>query len=302
MVMVVPENFQYVFNLIEDAVFVYPLDSNSLPEKYICVNDWVCEKYGYSRDEFMTLTPMQINDKDAAEKYYFPALKELKNKKTISFESIHTTKLGKRIHVEGHMRMINLEGKPVVVSIVRDITEHKRAEQQLRDYGEKFVAVFHASTDLMAITRHIDGKILEVNEGYSQMLGYSRDESIGKTTTALNIWVNPSDRTTFVEQLKKNGEVKDFETTLRRKDGSLIIVLDSARIFKYQGEECILSVSHDITARKNTENNLKNSKEALQTKIDEMEKFNKLTINREVKMVDLKNRIKELEALIQQKN
>jgi PAS domain S-box-containing protein len=134
-----------------------------------------------------------------------------------------------------------------------DITERKQAEQELRESEEKFAAAFHASPNLMAITRIADGTILEVNEGYSRLLGYTRGESIGKTTADLSIWVDPADRATFVARLKKSGQVTDFETRLRRKDGSVLTVIDSARTIKLQDERCLLSVVYDITERKQAE-------------------------------------------------
>ncbi len=139
------------------------------------------------------------------------------------------------------------------MAIGRDITEHKYAEHNLRDSEEKFSAAFHASPNLIAITKMSDGSIVEVNEGYTQILGYSRSESIGKTTTDLSIWADMSDRDIFVERLEKYGHVSDFETTLRRKDGGVVTVIDFAKTITLHGEAYILSVAHDITGRKEAE-------------------------------------------------
>lgn len=140
----------------------------------------------------------------------------------------------------------------VVVTFI-DITELVRAERELRESEEKFSAAFHSSPNLMVITRVSDGTILDVNEGYSRLLGYSREESIGKTTASLSIWADPADRATFVASLEKYGQITDFETTLRRKGGTIISVIDSARTIQLQGETCILSVVYDITERKQVE-------------------------------------------------
>jgi PAS domain S-box-containing protein len=161
---------------------------------------------------------------------------------------------GSRLWLEVSVAKVCEGGRIVgTQSAIRDITERKQAERELRESEEKFAAAFHASLNLMAITRVADGTILEVNEGYSRLLGYSRGESVGKTTTELSIWVDPADRATFVERLKESGQITDFETTLRRKDGSVITVLDSAQTMKIQDETCILSVAHDITERRQAE-------------------------------------------------
>ena len=151
-----------------------------------------------------------------------------------------------------------------VFAAARDMTERNKAEQALRDSEEKFAAAFHASPNLMAITRLADGSIVDVNESYSRLLGYSREESLARTTTALSIWADPADRDTFVSRLRESGRVTDFETKLRRKDGTEVPVLDSAQIISLRGEWCILSVAHDVSERKKAEESLRQSREILQ--------------------------------------
>jgi PAS domain S-box-containing protein len=148
-----------------------------------------------------------------------------------------------------------------VFAAARDITERKWAESALRESEAKVAAAFHASPDLMAITRLADGTILEVNEGYSRMLGYSREESLGKTTAELAIWADQEDRNTFAAALASSGRIMNFETRLRRKNGSVITVIDSARTITIKDDICVLSVAHDITERKRAEDSLRESEE-----------------------------------------
>ena len=139
--------------------------------------------------------------------------------------------------------------------------KQKQAEESLREIEERFAAAFHASPNMIAITRMADGKILDINEGCSKLLGYSRGESIGKTTEELSIWADPADRATFVGRLEKFGEINGFETTFRRNDGTLVTVFDSARIIELQGEKYLLSVAHDITEHKRADEDLYLSEE-----------------------------------------
>jgi PAS domain S-box-containing protein/putative nucleotidyltransferase with HDIG domain len=140
--------------------------------------------------------------------------------------------------------------------ISHDISRRVHAERQLRESEEKFAAAFQASPDLMAITRLSDGKLLEVNAGFTQLLGHARAEVIGTTTAELSIWADPADRATFVASLEQSGRISEFETTLRRKDGPLIVCIASAGTVEVQGETCILSVFHDVTERKRAEDML----------------------------------------------
>ena len=155
-----------------------------------------------------------------------------------------------------------------VFAAARDMTERNRADQALRESEEKFAAAFHASPNLIAITRLADGSIVDINESYSRLLGYSREESIARTTSALSIWAHPADRDVFVARLRESGQVTDFETTLRRKDGSTVAVLDSAQIISLRGESCILSVAHDVSERKKAEEALRESEERFRTLVD----------------------------------
>ena len=134
------------------------------------------------------------------------------------------------------------------------MSQRMRAEH--RDTEEKFVTAFKVSPDLMSITRLRDGTILEVNDGYTQLLGYERSESVGKTMAELSIWMDYNDRAKFVSLLEKNGEVNDFETMLRRKDGTSFSCIDSAKTFQFKGETCVLSIVHDMTERHKNEKEL----------------------------------------------
>lgn len=146
------------------------------------------------------------------------------------------------------------EGKPLrSVGTVQDLTAIKKIEWKMQESESKFAAAFNSSPDLIAITRASDGMILDVNEGFTRLLGYTRAESVGKITSELSIWENPADRSRFVATLEKIGQVANFETTLRRKDGTLITVLDSAKKLDLQGEVCILSTARNITDRKQIE-------------------------------------------------
>ncbi len=139
------------------------------------------------------------------------------------------------------------------IMALRESIERHVAEQGLRESEEKFAAIFNSSPNLISLTRMSDGTIVEVNEGYTQLLGYSREESIGRTTDNMSIWGKKVDRDSFLSSLKRYGQIADFETTLRRRDGVSLTVIISAKTIKLQGIMYVLSVVHDITERKAAE-------------------------------------------------
>jgi PAS domain S-box-containing protein len=148
-------------------------------------------------------------------------------------------------------------GVLIYLALTRELNKIIKANKRGGESEKQFTAAFNLSPSLMSITRVSDGMILDINEEYSKLLGYSREESIGKRTSELGIWKNIDDRKTFINNLEKFGQVIDFEAKFRRKNGNIITVIDSAKNIDFQGEKCVLSVVHDITKIKAEEEKLR---------------------------------------------
>jgi PAS domain S-box-containing protein len=134
-----------------------------------------------------------------------------------------------------------------------DITARKQAEEALRETEERFSKAFRASPDIMCITSIKGGKYLEVNESFTRATGYAREEVIGRTTTEVNIWVNPKDRTDMLRKFKHQGRVYNEEYQFRVKSGEAHTMLFSAEKITIGGSPCMLGVCVDITERKKSE-------------------------------------------------
>ena len=157
---------------------------------------------------------------------------------------------------------IEIKNEPaLLLSIFRDITFRKKAEIALRKSEEKFSKAFINGPDGIIISKLEDGKIIEVNNKFLDLLCINRAEAIGKTTLQLNIWVKPEDRIEFINILKKDDTVEGFEKKLRKSDGQIIYVLISANIIEIDSEIHILSIIQDITTKKIAEKKLIEAKE-----------------------------------------
>jgi PAS domain S-box-containing protein len=150
-----------------------------------------------------------------------------------------------------------------VLVISRDITERKQAEEKLRESEEKFKKAFYTSPDSININRLEDGMFVSINNGFTQITGYSEDDVIGKTSLEINIWNNPEDRSGLVAGLKQSGEVQNLEAPFRRKNGDITYGLMSAAIIDLNGTPHIISVTRDITERKQAEESLRQSENKL---------------------------------------
>jgi len=149
-------------------------------------------------------------------------------------------------------------------SIFRDITERKRTEQALRESQEKFALAFASSPDAVNINRLADGLFVEVNKGFTELTGYTREEIVGKTSLQLGLWHNPAERQRMVEELQAQGYCENLEAVFRRKDGSCGTGLMSARPILLNEEPHIISITRDITRRKQAEADLERLKVAIE--------------------------------------
>ena len=176
----------------------------------------------------------------------------------------------------------------------REIAEKSRMIEALHLSEDKFSKVFRSSPVLMALTYFDSGVYIDVNDVFLESFGYSRQEVIGKSSIELGIFT-PKERERMLDQLKLKGTVSNMEIKFMARAGQERIMLFSAETVDMEGRKVIINVAKDITERISMESELKR-------KIEELEKFNKFAVGREVKMIELKNRIRELEAKLAQNN
>jgi PAS domain S-box-containing protein len=135
----------------------------------------------------------------------------------------------------------------------RDITAQKQAEVALQASEERFAKAFQTSPDGLVISRIADGVMLEVNDTFVSLSGYARDELIGKSTLQLGLYVDPESRDRALKILNEQHFVRDFEIMMKPKSGDLRLMLFSAEPMDLRGEHCWLTISRDITERKQAE-------------------------------------------------
>ena len=225
----------------------------SLPDCTLTfVNEAYCRYFGKSREEligrsFLSLIPEQ--DHDAVLKHFASTW----------HENPVRTHEHRVIRPDGEIRwnqwtnraILDEQGRPVEFQAVgRDVTDRKRAEEALRESEEKYRNIFDNAQVGIFRTRISDGKILESNDRHAQMYGYqNREEFIAEFVTSEH-FVDPGARERMLASFK-DGELRNFEARLTRKDGSIIWVLLSARIYPEKGY--LEGVVTDISERKQAE-------------------------------------------------
>ena len=160
------------------------------------------------------------------------------------------------------------DGSPLSgIGTVQEITGSKRAAAALRESEERYRTAFFTSPDAFAITYMEDGRYLDVNDGFVLTFGWARDKVIGRTSSQIGIWRNPQDRHRLLEALQNDGHCTNLEVELVTKDGRVITSLVSAHAISIQGNRCLLSVTHDITERKQVAQALKEHRDTLQEQV-----------------------------------
>ena len=111
--------------------------------------------------------------------------------------------------------------------------------------------LFQLAPDALLVTRLQGGHIVDMNSRFLEIMGYSREELIGRIPLELGFWVYPEDREVLMTLLRKGrGQCSGFETTMRNKLGSQIPVLMSARVTEIQGESYVVSQSREDSERR----------------------------------------------------
>ncbi|WP_041039272.1 PAS domain S-box protein [Paramagnetospirillum magnetotacticum] len=177
--------------------------------------------------------------------------------------------------VRGHAAALSDSEGPAggLVGTIEDITAAKEAERRLLLSEEKFAKAFRASPDAMVISLAEDGRYIELNDTFSSMLGYGRDELMGHTALEMGVWALPEDRAALVAAARRDGQVVNFETRLRRKNGETFDTLISVQEVVLDDQDCLLFICRDISERKAMEARGKELLARLDASNKELEQF-----------------------------
>ncbi len=244
--------FREIFNNANDAIYLWLVNDDGDVERCVEVNDVATKMLGYTRDELLRMTAKDINLPDSTPQQG-DVLSTILDAGQYEFQTTHVQKDGSTVPVEISSHAYRSENNNYIISIVRDISRRVEANEKLRLSEKKFSQAFHISPDSININRLSDGLFLEINEGFSKILGYKLEDIIGKSSLELDIWVDPDDRSTLIAGLENEGEVTNLEAEFKTKEGNIKTGLMSAKILEIGGELCVLSITRDITDRKQTE-------------------------------------------------
>jgi PAS domain S-box-containing protein len=140
------------------------------------------------------------------------------------------------------------------LEIFKDITDIKRLQEEIAKREKKYRRVFEGSHDMIYAT-NLDGRIMDINQAGVELMGFKTKADLLACLTAGDLYRKPAGRDKFLSHITRRGFVKDFEAEFKKRDGSLLHVLISSRMYEnpQSGEIEFEGIIKDITRRKQSE-------------------------------------------------
>ncbi|MEG0370821.1 MAG: PAS domain S-box protein [Clostridium sp.] len=179
---------------------------------------------------------------------------------SVKFASIYLNSILDTSILEISLYIMAITMSPLI-SFALILMINQKLSEETRVARERLQLIFDTTPDSIIITSLESGIIVEANDKFVNITGFSKEEIIGETTTNLGLWNDSKQRQELLEILKENHQCENFEMLLRRKDGSIITWSLSARLMDFNGIQHIISVSRDISSCKIVEHKLKQSEE-----------------------------------------
>ena len=224
--------------------------------RWLRVNQKLCEIFGYTREELLQLTSVDVTlpeERHIAIEY---------NEQLLRGDITSYSREKRYVRKNGEIFWANIsvsavrgpDGHPThVITAIQDVTERKRAEEALRRSEERFFKIFRSSPIPVAIATVDEARLVDVNDSYLEFFGYGRDEVVGRTPAELGLWVDPDHRAELREKIRTGGSVRNVEARFRRKSGEIVIALFSMENIQIQDESFYIAMRVDVTEARRAE-------------------------------------------------
>ena len=289
------ETRAFLDNILQSST-KYSIIGKDLDHNILSWNEGAKRNYGYTAEEIIGRNSNILHTAEdlasgAVDEMFAVAL----DKGLAESEFVRARKDGTRFPASVVVtRRDDAAGKPIGYLLMStDISERKQADQQLRSASQYARSLIEASLDPL-VTISPQGQITDVNEATVKITGIPRATLIG--TVFSDYFTEPHKAKAGYQEVFEKGYVTDYPLTIRHKNGRLTNVLYNASVYRdldgnVQG---VFAAARDVTAQKQAEAEVAEQRAREMDRLAELERFQRLTVGRELKMIELKKEVAEL--------
>jgi len=247
------ENFRALAENANDGIVISIVPGVPDDMSFAYVNGRYAEITGYSVDELIGHSIWDVVPDDVKKLMERDRKRLAGMEVPTKYEGAIVRKDGKRVPVEATVALTTWQGQPAFMSVIRDTTARKWAEEELRESELRYRTVFESAPIGIGLGTR-DGRVLEFNEPMCEMTGLS--EADLRKLDLRDAYKNPEDRDLLLRILQRDGRIRNFETELKRADGTTYHAVLNIGQITLGGEDMLQTVATDISERKRMEEEL----------------------------------------------
>lgn len=240
------EHYKDLFDNSEDAIFIQDLLNEDVPGNFTEVNNKACSRYGYSRDEFLTMSEADIVIPECLPELY-DVICRVRSGQKVTKQVYHCKKNGEIFPVEVEVRPHDVCGRTSSLSIARDISGKFEAQEALESRERLYENLFKNNHAVMLVIDPEKGELKDVNPAACRYYGYSRNEMLSLKGWELNTLFENEHR----DAMKKarDGDQELFQFKHRLRSGEIRDVEVFTGPIEMDGKKYLYSIVNDITER-----------------------------------------------------
>lgn len=248
--------YKMLFELSQDAVVMLDLEGNNFG-RVVAINQAAVAQYGMTSERAAGLSIFATGDEKVS-LHLLQMLERVRHEGRLVFEADQRRLDGTTFPAEIRAGLLTIEGHDYILAVVQDISSRRQMERALKQSAMDYRGLFENAHDAILIIGH-DETILDVNQRACEVYGFSRAEFIGMPHTRLSKFAG-QDRQR-VQQILDFGPSQSYETVQYCKNGTEMNVEVNAAPVTYKNRRAVMTINRDVTARKQSENALRESQE-----------------------------------------
>jgi diguanylate cyclase (GGDEF)-like protein/PAS domain S-box-containing protein len=199
--------------------------------------------YGYPREHLLGMSLREINTLPWDE----TALERRQALARNVFQFRHRLISGEERYVDAYFCPVDGDGRPLLLAILHDVTRLKQTQEELRTAETLYRTAFQTSHDAVAISRLQDGLFIDANRSFLEIMEYTQEDVIGRTSRELDMWADPEDRNRLADAVEEQSFCQNFEMKLRKRSGEVFWSLASVSKIEMDGVAYMLSFFKNVS-------------------------------------------------------